>query len=373
MGTGPLRVAITPDGAFAYVTEILSKASVIATATNTVVATVVGLGIQPTFGVAITPDGAFVYVTDTSGTVAVIDVATNTVVATVPVGINPTEVAITPDGTSAYVTNPGSGTVSVIDVATNTVVATVPVGPVSPFGGVAITPDGTSAYLTNASGTVLVIDVATNTVVATVVLGINLRSVAITPGGAFAYVARFFEPGGTVAVIATATNTVVAIVGVASPFGVAITPDLPDPDDDGVPDEADNCPTTANADQADADADGLGDACDNCPAIANPDQADADDDGIGNVCENPQERIGLLIGDVQDLIDANVLDQGGNGLLAILSAALGSVQNNRPSALAQLNAFITAVEGFISGGLLTAFRGQPLIDAALSIINQLSA
>ncbi len=35
-----------------------------------------------------------------------------------------------------------------------------------------------------------------------------------------------------------------------------------DSDGDGVPDDADNCPATANADQADVDDDGAGDACD---------------------------------------------------------------------------------------------------------------
>ncbi len=50
----------------------------------------------------------------------------------------------------------------------------------------------------------------------------------------------------------------------------------PDADGDGVPDAADNCPTTPNASQADADADGLGDVCDNCPGISNPDQTESD-------------------------------------------------------------------------------------------------
>ncbi len=48
-------------------------------------------------GVAITPDGAFAYVTNSGiGTVSVIETASNTVVATVPVGFAPRGVAITP-------------------------------------------------------------------------------------------------------------------------------------------------------------------------------------------------------------------------------------------------------------------------------------
>ena len=41
-------------------------------------------------------------------------------------------------------------------------------------------------------------------------------------------------------------------------------------DGDGVPDAADNCPGTANPDQADADSDGTGDACDATPQGTTP-------------------------------------------------------------------------------------------------------
>ena len=73
-----------------------------------------------------------------ANSVSVIATASNTVVATVPVGPRSVGVAITPDGAFAYVTNSNSNSVSVLATASNTVVATVPVG-ASPFG-VAITP-----------------------------------------------------------------------------------------------------------------------------------------------------------------------------------------------------------------------------------------
>ena len=55
---------------------------------------------------AVTPNGAYAYVTnDGSSTVSVISTATNTVTATVTVGNTPYGVAVTPNGAYAYVTN----------------------------------------------------------------------------------------------------------------------------------------------------------------------------------------------------------------------------------------------------------------------------
>ena len=70
-----------------------------------------------------------------------------------------------------------------------------------------------------------------------------------------------------------------------------------DTDGDGVLDIDDNCPDTSNADQTDVDGNGIGDACqdtdsdgimdnvDNCLDMANPDQADGNNDGTGDVCD----------------------------------------------------------------------------------------
>ncbi|MGG6229660.1 thrombospondin type 3 repeat-containing protein [Tenacibaculum sp. SDUM215027] len=71
-----------------------------------------------------------------------------------------------------------------------------------------------------------------------------------------------------------------------------------DADGDGVLNGVDNCPNTANPDQADTDNNGIGDVCqdtdgdgildinDNCPTTANPDQADADGNKIGDACQD---------------------------------------------------------------------------------------
>lgn len=82
---------------------------------------------------------------------------------------------------------------------------------------------------------------------------------------------------------------------------VATTVDL-DPDEDGVPDSADNCPGVNNPDQLDTDGDGLGDVCetdddndlveddaDNCVTVINPDQLDTDGDGFGDACDTDRD------------------------------------------------------------------------------------
>ena len=119
-------MAVTPDGAYAYVTSAdTSLVSVISTATNTVTATIstyfgpniFGAESAP-YGVAITPNGAYAYITNAgSSSVSVISTATNTITANITDRGEPYDVAITPNGTYAYVTNEGSDTVSVISTS----------------------------------------------------------------------------------------------------------------------------------------------------------------------------------------------------------------------------------------------------------------
>ncbi|MGA3059065.1 MAG: YncE family protein [Candidatus Bathyarchaeia archaeon] len=196
VGSNPKSVAVTPNGAYAYVTNCYARGSVsvISTATNTVTATVT-VGRNP-YGVAITPNGAYAYVTNCgNSSVSVISTATNAVTATITVGWYPYDVAITPDGAYGYVTlgpsSISSGSVAVINTATYAVTAT---SVNNPFG-VAITPNGEYAFVTNpnitSSGTVSVIStpnaLVAPTITATPVTTdqgrtISLTSSAVTTG-----------------------------------------------------------------------------------------------------------------------------------------------------------------------------------------------
>ncbi|MFQ3200750.1 MAG: ABC-2 type transport system ATP-binding protein [Zhongshania sp.] len=117
--------------------------------------------------------------------------------------------------------------------------------------------------------------------------------------------------------------------GVQNDDEIDTDPLNPDSDSDGMTDGDDNCPAIANQDQVDFDEDGLGDACDpdqdndgtpneqdafprdpsetndsdedgigdnsdNCPNTANTnqDQTDFDDDGLGDACDPDQDNDG---------------------------------------------------------------------------------
>jgi len=64
----------------------------------------------------------------TVNSVSVIATATNTVTATIPVAGGPSGIAVTPDGSKVYVAGVNSNNVSVIATASNTVTNTVSVG-----------------------------------------------------------------------------------------------------------------------------------------------------------------------------------------------------------------------------------------------------
>jgi len=86
-----------------------------------------------------------------------------------------------------------------------------------------------------------------------------------------------------------------------------------------------------------------------------------------------QNQIEDTLGDVQDLVDAGVINNGnGNALTVKLQGAIDKLHNGKLTpAVNQLNAFINQVNVFISTGELTSAQRQPLIDAALAAIDSI--
>jgi hypothetical protein len=87
------------------------------------------------------------------------------------------------------------------------------------------------------------------------------------------------SPAATTTVVTSSTTT---------------TTGVSDHDDDGIPDDYDNCIHIYNPDQANSDSDPYGDACDNCPFVNNADQVDSNGNGIGDACESSVATIPTL-------------------------------------------------------------------------------
>ena len=125
--------------------------------------------------------------------------------------------------------------------------------------------------------------------------------------------------GGTLVVVDASEPEPEPDMNSTEPDAGPVEPPVDDLDLDGVPDDEDNCPDVANADQRDEDENGVGDLCellpeedddqdgvlnrdDNCPLVANNSQTDDDDDGIGNRCDN-----------CPDVANQDQADRDGNG------------------------------------------------------------
>jgi len=231
----PAGVAITPDGSRVYVTDVGQNViEVISTATNTVIfpSTTEGDVSSLNGPIAITPDGSAAFYTFGTGSVGRFDTSTNNHTATLTVGSTPAGIAVTPNGAFIYVANTGNSTVSVIPNTPNAVLPAMPFNPITtislPEGSapssIAITPDGKLAYVVNENGTFSVISTALNTVTTTGSLPATpLDQIAITSDGSQAYVAD--SEIGEVDVIITASNmllaTPISTGPNSSPFGVA--------------------------------------------------------------------------------------------------------------------------------------------------------
>jgi YVTN family beta-propeller protein len=121
-----------------------------------------------------------------------------TVRAAIPVGDEPRGVALSPDGRRAFVALAGEDAVATVDLSTRQVTARIPVGD-EPWH-LALTPDGARlAVGENLSRSVRVLDAADGrTLYAVDLRGPNVRQLAVSPDGAWAYVPNLAERGSPV-------------------------------------------------------------------------------------------------------------------------------------------------------------------------------
>ena len=100
-----------------------------------------------------------------------------------------------------------------------------------------------------------------------------------------------------------------------------------DSDADGIEDAVDNCPCTANADQADVDGDSVGDACDACPADPAKALAGACGCGVNDIDTDADRTPDCLDGCPRDPFN---LDSDGDGSLDCLDGCPGDPAKTSP-------------------------------------------
>ncbi|MCL7487734.1 MAG: thrombospondin type 3 repeat-containing protein [Desulfobulbaceae bacterium] len=149
-----------------------------------------------------------------------------------------------------------------------------------------------------------------------------------------------------------------------------------DGDGDGVCGDVDNCPEVFNPNQADDDGDGWGNVCDpdadndgiddnedNCPLQYNSDQADFDGDGIGNVCDNDADSDGIAEGDQCPFTAAYQLVNGAGCSAQDLCPCDNQWRNHG----AYVSCIARTVESFWLDGLITeAEKDEMVAEAAQS-------
>ena len=202
-GDCPRRVAITPNGTKAVVTDVLSDNATIVNMGTYAVEAILNIADRPQ-DVAITSDSRWAVVCGMNASLAtIIDLQTNTIACNVPTGSGSAVVCIAPDDSFAYVGNVGANTVSVIRLAgpASIEVAEIPCGEIGVVwacygvsSGINIDPKG--AYVLVAvsfEDQVRIINTATNQVVDTITVGDFPIQIDFDSSGHYATITNAFS------------------------------------------------------------------------------------------------------------------------------------------------------------------------------------
>jgi len=233
----PTDIALSPDERRAYIVHGLSEHLIAVDTSTAQVAATINLGGGTGYvALAVSPDGAYAYVLPRfayTSQALVVDLQAGKVVATMLVGQNPTDIALTADGYTAYITNSGDGTLSELDLRARKETAKIPVGgtPVR----VALSANGGAAYVTDRSGNrVIEVDLLNRVVAGTIPVETAPHGIAVTRDSSTAYVANRgsntisildLSIGQQIAAIPTGVQPVsVALVNSADPTITSQTP-----------------------------------------------------------------------------------------------------------------------------------------------------
>ncbi|MBW6500589.1 MAG: Ig-like domain-containing protein [Bacteroidales bacterium] len=407
IGTKSRDIDITADAATAYVTNPDAGTVTVVDMQTFKVTETIPVGKEP-FKIDINPAGTKAYVTNyASHDVSVIDLSKNSVINTISVGINPYGVVVTPDGKRVYVANYSAEYLSLIDIDPESggfdhVVANVSTG--TKNTDITVTADAGYVLVAGDDGLKIVssdpADLKYNSVVANVSTGTKTTAIDVLADAGIALVAT--EDGNILIIDIYPGNdtfgAVIANVSTGSKIGdIVVSGDamfvyLTDPDNNvvSVYKLTNGGTATENSSQfsdmtltlhttidvGDSPAGLVIDAQNQQLVVVNSGEEEIDNLTVIRICcgpISPVTSIGDLIIKVQTMINFGIIKPAiGYDLIKYLNNALYYLSIDKTkSAINSLNTFVVKVKDLIKSRQITYDQGQPLVDAAETIIAQL--
>lgn len=218
----PTQIAITPDDAFAYVTnKDDGTVSVIDVFTDRIIKKI-QVGDKPS-GIASNPNPNIreVYVANGgSDNVSVIDTTTNEEKpAKIPVGRFPIDLAVSSDGHTLYVANVYDKNISIVDIEKGQQIETIKLGALPE--GITLTPDDIYLYISNSQNNIVfVFDVRTKTQInGGIKVGSEPRDITANKSGKYVYVVNYRD--GSLSVIVVSSNVALPPINIEDGRGAA--------------------------------------------------------------------------------------------------------------------------------------------------------
>jgi YVTN family beta-propeller protein len=211
VGKTPNGIALTPDNRLLLVTVYgEDRIAFVDTSSQSVVATA---AVPKPHTVAISPDGAMAYVTVQEPGhfgLALIDVAKRSVIRTLPFDKTPRDGEFSFDGKAFYFTQAGLNSIQVLDPASDKIVAQIPTGVSPHFVG---RPNGMALGMTvvQGPGELLLFDPATDKPVRSIAVGKQPHWATASSDGKTAYVTNEGSNDVTVVDVATGQTSTVAV------------------------------------------------------------------------------------------------------------------------------------------------------------------